>query len=99
MEKLTNIQRNVDLLGEFDKMYQAVISVAKDSIASNSIKVVVLGLMAWAYSYIRKQIVKHQIEEARKLSELEKQRLREYLQQVSQTAPAPQIIKDLEAGF
>lgn len=98
MEKLANIKQNVDILSAFDKAYEAIVNVAKGSIASNVVRGVVLLIMSAAYSMLRKQVVKYQIEEAKRLSEEEKQRLRAYLQEVSQQAPT-QAIKELEAGF
>lgn len=98
MEKLTNIKNNVDVLSSFDRAYEAVINVAKGNIASNVVRAIVLFIMGAAYTVLRKEIVKYQIQEAKRLSEEEKQRLRTYLQEVSQQAPT-QAIKELEAGF
>ena len=93
-----NIIKEVYTVETFNKIKSDILGILKENSSSNIIRLVVLLALYIAWKLISRELKKILVEKAKKLSEYEREKLREYLASIAE-GDRSEVVISLEEGF
>lgn len=95
VEKIKAVAKAGD---DLEQGYKGILSIASSGVTTNIIRLVLYVFMGIGWIFVKRALIKQQIEQAKKLSEAEKLELRNYLASI-QNRNADDMVTKLENGF
>lgn len=96
--ELEKIKEVVTAGNELEQSYKKILNIASSDTAGNLVRLVLYLFIGVGWVFVKRSLLKQQIQQARKLTEHEKLELRKFLREI-QTGNADDMVTHMENGF